>query len=448
MSEDLHTAAFAASRANLVAAGRGRAALVAAGRGDTERVLEILDGGADVNAADADGITLVSSAARRGHTETVRALAARGADVDAVDVRGATPVFGAAAHGHMETVRALVECGARVGTANNRGETPLFIAAANGRTACVLALAREYGLDARAVNVEGMTPVFIAAWGGHTETVRALVHQCGADANTRNIEGLTPVVVAAYSGHTACVRALVRECGADLTIANSAGMTPVYAAVIGGHLETVQALVREFGADVNTPSSAGFTPLDAAATHRGDAAAAWTLVREGGAHLDRALEQRKAFAMALHRRLGRGSQAYALDEHLLQMVLGPHVASRPLSAKAAERGHRKAASVLKFLEEQEDVEPEDAEKYAAANAEWRADFECPVCFESAGEALALAPCGHPVCSACWARIRQGDKKCPLCRSEDVVGVGPETFPRSAPLRERFRVQLGDLGAQA
>ena len=203
-------------------------------------------------------------------------------------------------------------------------------------------------------------------------------------------------------------------------------------------METVQALVREFGADVNTPSRAGFTPLDAAATHRGDAAAAWTLAREGGAYLDRALEQRRAFAMALHPRLGRESPAYCLDEHLLTMVLGPHVASGPpASLMAAYEGHVTAERVLRFLEAQEDEAP----THAAANAEWRADFECPVCFEPAGEALALVPCSHMVCRACWAQIESGAVRCPLCRGVDSLAVDPETFPASAHLRERFCVQM-------
>ena len=203
-------------------------------------------------------------------------------------------------------------------------------------------------------------------------------------------------------------------------------------------METVQALVREFSADVNTPSRAGFTPLDAAATHRVDAAAAWTLVREGGAYLDRALEQRKAFAMALHPRLGGGSRAYALDSHLLQMVLGPHVASGARASEmAAQRGNAMAARVLEFLEAREGAAP----VHAAANAASRAGFECPVCLDSAGEALALVPCGHPVCGGCWARIMRGDRRCPLCRKRDVIAVAPETFPASARLLQRFCVQL-------
>jgi ankyrin repeat protein len=277
--------------------------------------------------------------------------------------------------------------------------TPVYAAVIGGHLETVRALVREFGADARAANVEGYTPVSAAALGGHTACVRALVRECGADANTRNLDGITPVLVASFKGHTACVRALVQECDADLSAADFAGMTPVYAAAIGGHLETVRALVREFGADVNTPSSRDFTALGAAA-HRGDAAMAWTLVRECGAELDRARQQRQAFAMALHARLGRGSRAHALDEHLLQMVLGPHVASGPPASElAAQEGHAATAGVLRFLEAHDGAAPE----HAAANAARRADFECPVCLEPevGGGALALVPCGHQVCRGCW-----------------------------------------------
>jgi hypothetical protein len=121
------------------------------------------------------------------------------------------------------------------------------------------------------------------------------------------------------------------------------------------------------------------------------------------------------------------------------MVLDPHVANRyePASEMAARRGHARTASVLRFLEAQEGAAPVHAE----ANAARRAGFECPVCLESAGEALALVPCGHLVCSGCWARIESGDRRCPLCRERDVLAVDPETFPGSARLHQRFCVQV-------
>jgi hypothetical protein len=225
------------------------------------------------------------------------------------------------------------------------------------------------------------------------------------------------------------VRSLVRELGAGVGTANNRGETPLFIAEASGHAACVRALVLEFCADANTANNEGVTPVQAAA-RAGDAATAWTLVRECGAELDRSRRQRLAFAMALHPRLGRGSRAYCLDEHLLQLVLGPHVASGAAASEmASARGYATAERVLRFLETQEDAAP----THAAANATRRAGFECPACLGPTG--LALVPCGHPVCSACWAQIDNCDKRCPLCREGYVLAVGICTWPDSAPLGE-------------
>ena len=150
---DAHAAALDALRAAAEVAYTAiidKAALSYAGRGDTARVLEMLDGGADIRAVDGDGRTLVCLAAGGGHTACVQALAARGADVNAADARG---------------------------------ETAMFAAASGGHTACVRALA-AYGGDALATSNAGDTPLFMAVAGGHMETVRALVVECSAPTPT------------------------------------------------------------------------------------------------------------------------------------------------------------------------------------------------------------------------------------------------------------------------
>jgi ankyrin repeat protein len=124
--------------------------------------------GADVNAADAVGVTpliAAACAAWHGHTEMVRMLAedfgalvdaaaliaaARhgdletclmlvqcGADVNAADAEGLTPLIAAAGHGHLETCLMLVQCGADVNAADAQGQTPLIAAAKRGDTATV-----------------------------------------------------------------------------------------------------------------------------------------------------------------------------------------------------------------------------------------------------------------------------------------------------------------------
>ena len=52
-----------------------------------------LQRGADVNAADSDGLTRIYIAARDGDTASVRALAARGADVNKEKSKDDSPFF-------------------------------------------------------------------------------------------------------------------------------------------------------------------------------------------------------------------------------------------------------------------------------------------------------------------------------------------------------------------
>ena len=60
--------------------------------------------GADVNAADSDGDTLLPNAAWKGHGDTIGLLIARGADIRARDNRGNTPLDEAVQRKHMELI--------------------------------------------------------------------------------------------------------------------------------------------------------------------------------------------------------------------------------------------------------------------------------------------------------------------------------------------------------
>lgn len=375
-----------------------REAFASAGRGDTAGVLAMLNGGVGIDTVNEYGYTLLSTAAQHDHTGTLRALAAAGADVNAADNKGQTPILIAAALGFTDTVRALLECGADPCICNNDGKTPLVVAAS---------------LDRMAV-------------------VRVLL-QGGVDVNACNRDGWSAVMAAALQGGTETLRMLVKEFGAVLTNENPRGFTPVYVAALAGNTEMVRALVCELGADANIPTSRGSYAVNVAA-NAGDPELAWTLVREGGAMLDLprqdlARQQRLAFAMASHPRLGRSSRASALCDHLLQMVLREHVASGPRASEVAESGgHQRLARMLEFLENEEGKAP----VHAVENAARRAAFQCPVCLEP-GEARALVPCAHLVCRTCWANIQRHDERCPTCRDGDAHAVDPETFPDSARL---------------
>lgn len=87
--------------------------LLAAAVGDRPRCRELIQQGADVAYADAEGTTALHEACRHGHTSAAKLLLRRGADAGLGDVRGDTPAHLAARHGHLDLLAELLQAGGR-----------------------------------------------------------------------------------------------------------------------------------------------------------------------------------------------------------------------------------------------------------------------------------------------------------------------------------------------
>lgn len=162
----------------------------AAMRGDVEHVRGLLRDGADVNAAQGDGMTALHWAAETGNVELAEMLLYAGANVGAVTRLGDyAPLHLAARSGRVGVVEVLVEAGANVtAVTSTGGVTALHFGAASGRVDVVNALiAGGAPIDAREEKW-GQTPLMFASSAGRTDVVRALV-DAGADV------GLTTSVV-------------------------------------------------------------------------------------------------------------------------------------------------------------------------------------------------------------------------------------------------------------
>jgi len=66
-----------------------------------------------------------------GHLEVVRELLSQGAEVDAADNNGLTPLYVACNNGHLEVVRELLSWSPNVNASDNKGLTPLYVASKN-----------------------------------------------------------------------------------------------------------------------------------------------------------------------------------------------------------------------------------------------------------------------------------------------------------------------------
>ncbi|MEX2473101.1 MAG: ankyrin repeat domain-containing protein [Gemmatimonadota bacterium] len=156
----------------------------AAQRGDVETVRALVRGGADVNAAQGDGMTALHWAADRGDAELASVLIYAGANPEAGTRIGRyTPLHIAARQARRDVVEVLLGAGASpVARTTNSGATPFHLAAASGDPEIVSAML-EYGADPDITEgVWGQTPLIFAASNNRTEAIRVLL-AAGADPN-------------------------------------------------------------------------------------------------------------------------------------------------------------------------------------------------------------------------------------------------------------------------
>ncbi|NIP60304.1 MAG: hypothetical protein GWM92_18235, partial [Gemmatimonadetes bacterium] len=113
----------------------------AAMKGNLAAVRALVEQGADVNAAQGDGMTALHWAALNGDAELARILVYAGATLKAVTRAGGhTPLHLAARAGHPGVIDVLLDAGADPEPRSATGVTPLHLAAASGSAAAVEAL--------------------------------------------------------------------------------------------------------------------------------------------------------------------------------------------------------------------------------------------------------------------------------------------------------------------
>jgi ankyrin repeat protein len=282
----------------------------AARMGDTAAVKTLLKGGADVNAAQGDGMTALHWAAQKGDPELVGMLLAAGANVRATTrLGGYTPMHLASQAGHARVVAVLLAAGVSADGATATGASPLMLAARSGSVETATRLI-ENGVKVNAKeSTHGQTALMVAAGLDRADLVKLLLAR-GADATlassvvdlnaltapvdfdpvrgtveqggpvatnrpkdvpgmTRPYRyneligaqgGLTALHFAARQGGARSVMALL-DGGASVNLPSPGDKaTPLLVAIINGHFDVAASLL-ERGADPNLVSDAGVSPL-------------------------------------------------------------------------------------------------------------------------------------------------------------------------------------------
>jgi ankyrin repeat protein len=176
--------AFVLSSATLLSAsGEDSRVADATMQGDKEAVRTLLKQGADVNAAQGDGMSALHWAARTGDADLTQMLVVAGANHRATTrLGGWTPMLVAAQYGYADVIAALLKAGADPKATTTNGTTSLMLAAASGSAPAVkLLLDQQLDVNAKESS-RGETALMFASASNRIEAMKLLI-QGGADVN-------------------------------------------------------------------------------------------------------------------------------------------------------------------------------------------------------------------------------------------------------------------------
>jgi hypothetical protein len=145
-------------------------------------------------------------AARLGQTKTVEALLEGGAEVDIKDNEGLTALYWAARFGRREVIEKILDAGAEVDVKDKDGLTGLYWAARQGY-AEVLQKLLNAGAEVDTKDLDGLTGLYWAARHEYTEILQKLLN-AGAEVDTKDLDGLTALDWAQQHGYGEVVKIL------------------------------------------------------------------------------------------------------------------------------------------------------------------------------------------------------------------------------------------------
>ncbi|KAI2492082.1 hypothetical protein MHU86_22479 [Fragilaria crotonensis] len=246
-----------------------------ANRGYVDKVIDLLQQGADVNAKDRDGNTALMVACLGFYSDVVRVLLNHDkVDVNAINVDGDTALILASFGPHLGIVQELLKHDkVDVNVQNREGNTALHCA-------CLWAacrprvIAERYVGCVNATNDDGVTAFHRACENGRLEVVRELWKHENLNVNANDNHGYTALMSASFGSKVNVVRELLQHDEVDVTLKNKSGCTALMQACKTclweenyvevsrrDNLEVVRELLKSAKVDVNSKDDDGATSL-------------------------------------------------------------------------------------------------------------------------------------------------------------------------------------------
>ncbi|MEJ0035849.1 MAG: ankyrin repeat domain-containing protein [Gammaproteobacteria bacterium] len=246
-------------------------------------------------------------ATREGHDDVAKLLLDAGASIEKADADGVTPLLMAVLNGNVPLARMLIARGANVRVSDWYGETPLW-AAVDLRNIDVAGPSHDNGIDRESafalvkllldkgadpnartkesppqrrwitrlgslswVDFTGQTPFLRAALSGDVKTMRLLL-EYHADPNINTFNGTTPLMAAAGVNWTVSqtydegpgqlleAAKLAQSLGNDVNATNDMGLQAIHGAANRGADDIIRFLVEK-GARLDVADKQGRTPM-------------------------------------------------------------------------------------------------------------------------------------------------------------------------------------------
>jgi ankyrin repeat protein len=256
------------------------------------KVVELLvDAGANIQEKMDTGATALHLAAQDGHDKMVELLLGKDAKIDEKMNDDVTALHLAAQDGHDKVVELLLSKGAKIDEKRNDGATALHLAAQNGHDEVVKLLLGK-GVNIQEKKDAGHTALHVAAQEGYANVVGLLL-EGKAKVDEKTDDGYTALHLAAQAGHDEVVKLLLGK-GAKIDEKMNEGYAALHVAAENGHEEMVELLLNK-GAKIDEKTNNGTTALHLAAYQRH--AKVVELLVDAGAKIDEKMNEGYA---ALH----------------------------------------------------------------------------------------------------------------------------------------------------
>jgi hypothetical protein len=170
--------------------------------GDLERVKQLVEGGANIEETNGDGMTALLLASQEDHFDIVVYLVEHGANIAHTDSEGTTALHCACANGNLPSVTYLLARGASIAERNDEGRTALLYAVEHSHLQVIkYLLSSKGGASITQTDDDGNTALLLAAVDCCPPMVQWLLEYGGAQLTDTDNEGLSVWTVrAGYNG--------------------------------------------------------------------------------------------------------------------------------------------------------------------------------------------------------------------------------------------------------